>query len=522
MSEGSSQRIVCWPRKGRLVAGGLLSLLVVAGGGAFGVEEAQPPDPVGFVAGNPARVCEPVLDADEDRGHPGTSPEPPPTQMENEASVAPAWGSPAASAEQWRGDLPVTRRFTPKVAQPADPDRVARLIGEHLGRNPRASEWFSHRFPIAAGSKPSPTALFLRSGSLDTTPGGPNGLGEPPAALKTSAFAGGREREVVVVQLRGPILSAYPDILTEIGCEILGYVPNNAYLLRVDRGAWEALQPDRPSPKLAELSEARGVRTLEPLWAAVYQPQWKLTLDLEWLADAAPGVVVELTAVLHPGEHTDSVLRALETLGAAVLSTSDSPTFAVVRFDAFAGVIPAVAQLPEVSAIERYVEPVLLNNVARTSASIPTGRGASAGPLMDVENVWVRGIRGEGQVVAVLDSGLDTGDFATLHPDFGQAGSASNPLRVVGFWYDTLSTTGWFDDETGHGTHVAGSVLGNGSQSGASPGSNLFPSTSYAGTAPKAGLFVEKMFPGIDSGFADLSAPFAAAFYATARIHSNS
>lgn len=436
-------------------------------------------------------------------------------------------GTPHEPVSTWNGELPVVRRFTPDTQLPVDPDAVTRLLVEHLGRHPRSSKTFGHRYPVKLSPRSSPTALFLRSGNLDTGPHGPSGLGEPPAALRTTPFEGSREREVVVVQFEGPMLASYSEILDEIGAEILGYVPNNAYLLRVDRQAWEALQPSNPSPRLAALSLAKGARALQPMWAEVYQPQWKLTPELEWLADAAPGMVVQLTAILHQGEATDSILPILDALGAAVLSTSDSPTFAVVRFDAYAGVIPAVTQLFEVASIERYVQPVLLNNVARTSSSVPTGRGAVSGPIMDIEDVWARGIRGEGQVVGVGDSGIATGnpDDAQWHPDFGVQGDGDNPLRVLGCWWDSSYRSDCVD-RSGHGTHVAGSVLGNGVVSGSNPDLDVFPSTSFTGVAPKALLVVGAIGdPSGGSGVsppADLVALFEPARQAGAAIHTNS
>ena len=73
------------------------------------------------------------------------------------------------------------------------------------------------------------------------------------------------------------------------------------------------------------------------------------------------------------------------------------------------------------------------------------------------------GLTGKGQLVAICDSGLDTGDLETLHPDIRG--------RVVKtFAYgrpsDIKNWSGDWSDESGHGTHVAGSVLGNGSASG--------------------------------------------------------
>ncbi|MFX4262241.1 S8 family peptidase [Pelotomaculum propionicicum] len=77
--------------------------------------------------------------------------------------------------------------------------------------------------------------------------------------------------------------------------------------------------------------------------------------------------------------------------------------------------------------------------------------------------LWERDITGRGIVVAVLDTGI------YAHPDLGG--------RIVGFKDFVKNKTNPYDDN-GHGTHVAGDIGSDGSQSG-----NL-----YRGPAPDAGL----------------------------------
>ncbi len=65
------------------------------------------------------------------------------------------------------------------------------------------------------------------------------------------------------------------------------------------------------------------------------------------------------------------------------------------------------------------------------------------------------GLTGKGQVVGHADTGLDTGDLATMHPDF------AGRIRA-------LIARGRPDDPSdpnGHGTHTVGTLLGNGAAS---------------------------------------------------------
>lgn len=176
--------------------------------------------------------------------------------------------------------------------------------------------------------------------------------------------------------------------------------------------------------------------------------------------------------------------------------------------------------------VERYAPYELHNNVARTSADTPTARDTVDGPIMDVEDVWARGIRGEGQIAAASDTGLSTGNTATLHWDFGQQGSATNPLRLIAAY--PIGRPGTWDDNQaqggGHGTHTSGSIVGNGVRSGSDPSTDTYPATSYTGVAPKAGFVFQSLMTST-GGLAvpaDLNNLFQTPYNDGARVHSNS
>ncbi|MDE0556924.1 MAG: S8 family serine peptidase [Candidatus Poseidoniaceae archaeon] len=105
---------------------------------------------------------------------------------------------------------------------------------------------------------------------------------------------------------------------------------------------------------------------------------------------------------------------------------------------------------------------------------------------------------GSGQMVAVADSGLD-GD----HGDFGTRVVSSNDVIGDGSTADTHS---------GHGTHVACTVLGDGTQGG------------YAGVAPAAELYFQAMENDNTGNFQSPSLNYLmnTAYSAGARTHTNS
>lgn len=158
------------------------------------------------------------------------------------------------------------------------------------------------------------------------------------------------------------------------------------------------------------------------------------------------------------------------------------------------------------------------NNVARTERFF----GADA---LQGEGAW---LTGAGEVVAVFDSGLSSGIPGYL----GQAGAeAFHPGlrgRVMGISpqpWEAMSApaithrVGDGNDRSGHGTHVAGSVLGDGTGS---------ENRRFRGVAPGARLFFQAhgTADGLMTGGAYvpplLDPVFEEAYAAGARIHSNS
>lgn len=126
-----------------------------------------------------------------------------------------------------------------------------------------------------------------------------------------------------------------------------------------------------------------------------------------------------------------------------------------------------------------------------------------AAKIIKVNNVQsTYGLDGYGQTVAVADTGLDTGrNDSSMHEAF--RGHITN----IYAWGRTNNSS----DPNGHGTHVAGSVLGNGSMA--------------KGMAPRANLVFQSIMDssgGLGGLPSDLKTLFSQAYNAGARIHTNS
>lgn len=370
---------------------------------------------------------------------------------------------------------------------------------------------FAERFAVSESAR----VIDLAAGRFATSE---LAIGQAPelaafsAELVRTPFPTGTLREHLIVQARGPAEQAeLRKELEAAGTTILGYLPEFAYLVRADR------------PESAALAKSEHV-----VWLGLYQPAFRIEPKLEWVAIAAPQQPLTLQVAFDAELAEDAALdAALASVGGKVLLLEKDDAGWLARVAAPAAAARSLARLPGALWVERFAEFETFNNVARTSAATPTARGAASGPILDVEDVWSRGLRGEGQIAAAADTGLSTGNVNTLHWDFGQAGSPTNPSRLVSAY--ALARPGdWSDNQSfggGHGTHVSGSIVGNGVRSGANPATNTFPATSYAGTAPKSGFVFQSIMnsTGLLTGIpANLNNLFQPPYNDGARVHSNS
>lgn len=112
-------------------------------------------------------------------------------------------------------------------------------------------------------------------------------------------------------------------------------------------------------------------------------------------------------------------------------------------------------------SLQEKIIPTLFNNVA---CKLIAGNVIPSNPSPEDNTL---GLTGTGEIVAVADSGLDTGNINTLHPDFKDKVemiqscpiTTFSPEHIENFEEDNTS-----DQHSGHGTHVAGSILGSGEQ----------------------------------------------------------
>ena len=173
----------------------------------------------------------------------------------------------------------------------------------------------------------------------------------------------------------------------------------------------------------------------------------------------------------------------------------------------------------EIEWLEQKPEAFALNSVANTIINSDDIRDNAK--MTGLDGSW-SGLDGSGIIVTVGDSGLDSGvNDGTMHPDF------ADHIHGIYSWPEPYHSCTWnspsdpgpcddgADDDNGHGTHVAGSVLGDGTSSGGS----------VMGIAPEAELLFHAWEQdgcfgcGIPDDFQDF---FDVAVENGSRIHTNS
>jgi serine protease AprX len=311
----------------------------------------------------------------------------------------------------------------------------------------------------------------------------------PALARANLALSNAASSNFILVQVSGPLTRDQRNALQAQGATILEYVPDNTYICNFPQ---DNLAPIRNLPFVT--------------WANVYLMGFKLPTALRPGASARSGANllalppvdtlakdrVTVDVVLQKGISADAIRDQV-----AAAAGLDPQELNVARHKIRLSIerrrLNDLAKIDEVRHIEPYVPPHFTNNIAR---DILTAGIAQATGTM----------QGEGQIVAVCDTGFDQGSTSNVHPAF-----IGRVMKLYPLGRNTAS------DPDGHGTHVCGSVLGDG---------QMNDGTVVRGTAPKARLVVQSVLdPGGNLGGlpVDLHDLFIDPYQQDeARVHSNS
>lgn len=262
-----------------------------------------------------------------------------------------------------------------------------------------------------------------------------------PDSLRAAPDAGS-----YLVQARGFADASFHALLKEAGATEVSYIPNNAWMVRLSQSGAEKLTADS------------RVQAVLP-----YEPYYKLQIDLLNLAVEESPLPEDMSLNLVVfGDAMISTLTSLHQLHAEVVSQSTTPLGPLVHVRPAADSLAQLAQIPGVQLISPWRPRLSANDLTRTTL------GITAGPT---NTQTYLGLTGTNILITLADAGVDA-----THPDLVGRVRGDSALSL--------------QDTIGHGTHVAGTILGSGAMSSTVTGAIGSPKgANFQGMAPGAMLY---------------------------------
>ncbi len=303
-----------------------------------------------------------------------------------------------------------------------------------------------------------------------------------------------------VVQFKGKVTEDTKALLRAEGIKIYKYIPEDALLVRA---SFQKLQ------KIKEITQILGM--------VPFSSDIKISQNFGALSVFSSGKKVPAFISLLDVDERAFIKAQLEKQSAKILQEYDKSFLVLVD----ESLLPSLAQLRGVEFIERpkaytpmavsFEESGLSKDDPAVNPITPSEPTAVTGfetgtQIMNFQRAWELGLTGEGQIAAMADTGLDSGNISAISNDFAGA------IRV-GFSFGLGAAT--WSDPMGHGTHVAGSIVGRGVDS----------QGQFKGGAYGASFIPQGMWSPILDNLTvppQLSRMFQAALSEGALVHSNS
>jgi hypothetical protein len=309
-------------------------------------------------------------------------------------------------------------------------------------------------------------AIRLHAAEFDPLVSLPDLSARVPAGPALRSSSGGPE-PAYLIQLEGPLTPEMRRALELLGATVLGEVPRQTLLVRADPA------------RLAELHSVAGVRWIGPLL-----PAYKLSHDLLGILAQAEcsSRSVALDVLPFRGEEIPSLIQAIVTRfpeARVAWVREDAP--ARLTLDAPRSVLDALTgALARDAAVEFLMPRPELRPLNDQSVWIGQSYDRGNGPVEAAAPdpkpyslsapLWTHGLVGNGQIVAVADTGLERRMCFFDDPGNSLSPQSVTPPAPLALDLDqrkllaynaphasALST----DDAFRHGTHTSGSAVGD-------------------------------------------------------------
>ncbi|HKQ72641.1 MAG TPA: S8 family serine peptidase [Blastocatellia bacterium] len=334
---------------------------------------------------------------------------------------------------------------------------------------------------------------------------------EPPSELAASEPTG-EATAYYLVQFLAPPERLWISFIEELGATFVQDAPAQASVFRMTAAL------------AAQTAGAREQACVA--WVGLYHPAYALSYDLAGRnepftaadlstmrvepATGASGEGNLLEVVFFPDRTTAEMRPAVEAAGATVRGDTGYSLIIALPMERMTNLL----RIAGVFAVGRRIQPQPGNQRA--------GIIIAANQVRNFGNVdFLVNLDGSGEIVGVLDTGLDNGAIAGLHTDFNDAAGGSRVIFLANLNSPPLpappipSTDLW-----PHGTHVAGTIVGDGRNSlPLAPPNTTVP----RGIAPAARIVFHSANlnppPALNYNFL---ASFRDAYDKGARVHNNS
>ncbi len=345
--------------------------------------------------------------------------------------------------------------------------------------------------PVGARSGARPAPIYIQSGAF---------IPQAGVSEKSINAALANGSKYFIIQFSGPVQQEWKDALTAQGIEILHYIPDYAFKVRMNPTA------------AAFLARQAYVSAAIP-----FQGRFKLGPSM--VADSSPRIY---RIRVENGADAASTQKLIARAGIEILSADGDSLYIV----ADSAQVNSVADIEDVASINNFY----LNESHSTGAR-PAGNEVGGGSIIGANVANARGYDGSTQIVAVADTGLGGGTAASAHADIPAARVTGifNWAGTAGGCFQTITNDGAIDVDSGHGTHTAGSVLSDGNASGIGKGSAPAARLVFQSTENWVKILnLCKTLYGYTDGYyltglpSDLKLLFQEAYNAGARVHSNS
>jgi hypothetical protein len=316
---------------------------------------------------------------------------------------------------------------TEKRTRPNTPDSHAPAEGFTHGGDGETVGKLGEPLMLPFGSKSERVAIAFRSG--DFVP--PIGEKIQPAlrllaAQRAQSFtpASGSTRPVVhaLILFNERLSEPMRQQMEAAGIEFHGFYPYNAYQARI------------PVEVLDRLEATQAVR-----WVGMPEPIQKLDPELLPLMQKGGLERVPLYVNLIGGDTDGSVRTRLQAAGLTVYSYHPDLHFYYAEGNA-----QAIWNALSMDSV-LFIEPVPLSTPAHTESQ----------PSINADRLWGGEFDGRPRdgrqiKIGVMDSGMNT-----AHQDFSNLAGGM-------FGYNRTTEQNWWNDLHGHGTHVSGTLFGQG------------------------------------------------------------